>query len=286
MDYRQAPPSRPLAPFIECYWLLSADAGATPLEPILPDGCMELIVQLRDPMRRAGTAGAQPRIFLCGQLTAPLLLEPTGSIRTFGIRFRPGGARPFFEGDLSALVDRDTPLEDLWGRLAREIEQRVRDARGFSEALGAAESVLGVLLRERWRDTRVEAAVRAVLGTRGCARVSALARAAGLSERQLERRFGPVVGLSPKLFSRIVRFQRVVRIARRAGPAGWAETAARCGYADQAHLARDVRLFSGATPSALRGERDFTAPFVSEERIATLLGGGFVQDGRAKKSDS
>src|SRR5207344_3036381 len=93
-----------------------------------------------------------------------------------------------------------------------------------------------------------------------------------LSDRQLERRFRAGVGVGPKLFSRIVRFQRVVRLARRSGQAGWAETAAHCGYADQAHLVRDVRAFSGATPAALRGDRSFTAPFVAEERLAVLFG--------------
>ena len=135
---------------------------------------------------------------------------------------------------------------------------------------------------------RVEGAVKGVLASRGLARVGALARTAGLSDRQLERRFRSAVGLAPKLFSRIVRFQRVVRLARRSAQAGWAETAARCGYADQAHLVRDVRAFSGATPSALRADRGFTAPFVAEERLAALFGDGdgIVQDGRGKERDS
>ena len=291
MNYQSVAPRAPLVPFVECFWLLSSDsaeAATAPLEPILPDGCIELIVQLRDPMRRVGAAREQPRVFLCGQVTAPLLLEPSGNIRTFGVRFRPGGARPFFEGDLGDLVDVDTPLPDLWGRFGEEVEERVREAEGFSAKVRAAERVLCVRLRERWRDMRVEGAVKGVLASRGLARVGALARTAGLSDRQLERRFRSAVGLAPKLFSRVVRFQRVVRVARRSARAGWADTAARCGYADQAHLVRDVRAFSGATPSALRADRGFTAPFVAEERLAALFGDGdgFVQDGRGKERDS
>jgi AraC-like DNA-binding protein len=280
LDYRQVPPSPGLAPFVECFWHLSAEpAPAEPLEAILPDGCMELIVQLLAPMRRAGVEGAQPRVFVCGQLTAPLLLEPSGPVRTFGVRFRPGGARPFFEGNLGDLADRDTPLADLWGSLSGEMEDRLHAARGVRAMVAAAERLLLLRLSEGRRDGRVESAVRLAMGTRGRARLEGLAGAAALSHRQLERRFRAAVGLSPKKLSRIVRFQRLVRIARRPGPFAWAEAAARCGYFDQAHLIRDVREFSGAAPPGLReGARDFTAPFVSEERLAALFAGAFFQD--------
>jgi AraC-like DNA-binding protein len=280
LDYRQALPSRRLAPFVECFWLLSDDgAPASPPEAILPDGCMELLVQLREPMRRAGEARAQPRVFLCGQITAPLLLEAAGAVRTFGVRFRPGGARPFFEGDLSDLTDHDTPLADLWGSRAGEMEERLHAAPGMGSMVASAERLLLSRLPEGRRDGRVDSAVRLVMGTRGRARLEGLAGAAALSGRQLERRFRAAVGLSPKKLSRIVRFQRLVRLARRPGAFAWAEAAARCGYFDQAHLIRDVRAFSGAAPAGLReGARAFTAPFVSEERLARLFGDAFFQD--------
>lgn len=283
MDYREIRPSPPLAPFVECIWRLSADdAGEAPPEPVLPDGCMELIVHLGESFRRgqgAGTGGRQPAAFLVGQLTRPLVLRPAGRVETLGIRFRPGGAFPFLAGGLDALADRETPLEDLWGRAGRELEERLRDAGRTRRRAAIVESFLLGRLDGARRDLRAEGAVRAVLATRGRARVQDLARLVGVSRRQFERLFSSAVGLRPKLFSRIVRFQRVLRLARRPEPIGWAETAVRCGYFDQAHLIRDVRDFSDASPTDLRSAAmDFTAPFVSEERFDALFGDAFFQD--------
>ena len=121
--------------------------------------------------------------------------------------------------------------------------------------------------------------MHAILARRGRGRTGSLSESAGLGPRQLERRFLSAVGLSPKLFSRIVRFQNLVRIAPRS--LGWANAAARCGYFDQAHLVRDVRDFAGVSPSNLLSQPgDFSKHFVSETRLAALFDDGFFQDSR------
>lgn len=281
MDYREVRPGPPLRRFLECFWFLSAeDADGAPPEPVLPDGCTELIVHFGDPFRRVTAAGnfeTQPRAFFVGEMTRPLVVQPSRRVRTMGIRFRPGGAYPFLGIPMRELVDSAVPLEELWGDTARDLENVLHEAKTEGDRLAAAERFLLARLDEGRRDRAVDAAVRAILAKRGRDRVSSLSSRIGLGPRQLERRFLDAVGLSPKLFSRIVRFQHLVRIAPRSR--GWAAAAVNCGYFDQAHLVRDVRDFAGVSPSnLLPASTDFSKHFVSEARLAALFDDGFFQD--------
>src|SRR5262249_59691377 len=97
---------------------------------------------------------------------------------------------------------------------------------------------------------RLRSAVDRLLRSGGRACVGALAESAAWSPRQLEREFRRRVGLSPKALSRIARFQNLLRLALRHPTRNWAELAADAGYADQAHMTREFRALSGATPAA------------------------------------
>ncbi|MEO8586309.1 MAG: helix-turn-helix domain-containing protein [Acidobacteriota bacterium] len=287
MDYREVRPAPPLRRYLECFWFLSAEdaSGASP-EPVLPDGCMELIVHLGEPFRRFDDAGAsevQPGAFFVGQMTRPLVIQPSRRASTMGIRFRAGGARVFLGIPMDGLANRVVPIDTLWGRAARELEEALREARSDAARIAIVEAFLLEGFVETRRDIAVEEAVRAILAKRGRGRIDALPPRVGLGSRQLERRFLAAIGLSPKVFSRIVRFQNLVRIAP--GADGWASAAAECGYFDQAHLVRDVRNFAAVSPSnLLRRPGDFSRHFVSEERLAALFDVGFVQDSPPKRA--
>jgi AraC-like DNA-binding protein len=281
MDYREVRPSPLLARFLECFWFLSAeDAAGAPPESVLPDGCTELIVHLGEPFRRFDDAGApemQPGAFFVGQMTRPLVIQPSRRASTMGIRFRPGGALVFLGVPMPDLSNRVVSLDVLWGRAGRDLEEALHEARSDTERIALAEKFLLKRLASARRDHAVEEVVRAILAARGRERVRTLPARVGLGPRQLERRFLAAVGLSPKVFSRIVRFQNLVRVARRAD--GWATAAAACGYFDQSHLVRDVRDFAGVSPSnLLRTAGGFSKHFVSEARLAALFDDGFFQD--------
>lgn len=288
MNYREVRPAPPLRRFLECFWFLSAEAAdaaaVAPPEPVLPDGCTELIVHLGEPFRRVDDAGAsetQPGAFFVGQMTRPLVIQPSRRASAMGLRFRPGGARVFLGAPMDEFANRVVALECLWGAAARNFEDALHGARTDSSRIAVAETFLLARLVDARRDGAADHAVRAILARRGRGRIVPLAERAGLGPRQLERRFRAAVGLTPKLFSRIVRFQHLVRIAPRAD--GWASAAADCGYFDQAHLVRDVRDFAGVSPSnLLRRPGDFSSHFVSEDRMAALFDDGFFQDGPSR----
>ena len=250
------------------FWRLTGvgGAGSAPAEPVLPDGRVELIVHLGDPfvLEREGRREAQPRALLAGPGTAPVLLAPTGRIDVIGVRLEAGVAAELVDVPVAELVDRIPALDAL--------------ARDFARGLG--EELADPRPRERWSDVLERRLARALDRSRlgpspaithavarlrtsgGRTTVAALAREAGISTRQLERRFRERVGLGPKTFARLLRFQRALALLRRPGPS-LAAVAARCGYFDQAHLVRDFRQFAGQSPSRVRAaEHELAAHFV------------------------
>ncbi len=222
MVYREASPGPALAPYVLLYWDLEG-AAAGP-EWIFPDGHMEMIWHYRDPFHRAGRGGwkRQPRSILAGQIEQPLCVAPDGAAGATGVRFRPFGARaflPFPAHEARGLVealDSFLPTPEL-----REMEERIALASGFPARVALIES----FLRSRLRP--------------------AAPPPHGVSPRQYRRRFLDAVGVGPKTFDRIQRFQRTLRALGGGAPA---DAALDAGYFDQAHMIRDFREFAGMTP--------------------------------------
>jgi AraC-like DNA-binding protein len=184
-----------------------------------------------------------------GVMTAAIVAAPTaGSI--VGVRFRPGEGLGFLDASAGALRDQAPDLGLLWGAAAGELAARISASGGTSVRVALVQDALRARKRARYADHRVRIAVaRLGLGVG----VAEVATEAGLSERQLERLLEERVGVGPKRLARILRLQRLVA-AMGVSPA-WAELARSCGYADQAHLVREVRALSGVSPSELSRDR-------------------------------
>lgn len=288
MRYRSIAPEPALAPWVECFWSLTDDgpASAAP-EPVWPDGCIELIVHLGRPFRALtddGALAAQPVSFLVGQMVRPMVLQAAGAVATFGVRFRPGGARPFFGVPLGEVAGKTVALAALWGVEAAALESALAEAwsEGASRPTSrlALERVVHVtgrtLLRrldsQRRPPAEVDLAVARVMAARGAVRIESLAREVGWGTRRLERRFTDAVGLAPKPFARVVRFQALLASLPSREP-DWVSLALDCGYFDQSHLAGEVRSLAGVTPSALTSGGDrLAAIFTSRERLDAYFG--------------
>jgi AraC-like DNA-binding protein len=274
--YFERQPCPELAAHVECVWSLRTgpDSAGEPAGPtrIFPDGCIELIVHIRDCFHwidPTGHVAMQPRSFAVGQLSRPLWIVPPRDALTVGARFRPGGACAAFPAPLAALADRPVPLDTLWGARAKDIENALVAAPAGMDVLAALESALarlagfGAAVSEG-----VRRALERLLAEKGVVAVAQLAREAAWSPRQLERRFLAEVGCSPKQLARVVRFQYLLSCLPTARPGDWAGLAWDCGFADQSHLVREVRRLTEATPSRLH-EDDLAIArlFVSEERL-------------------
>jgi len=272
MRYREIQPASPLSKKVECLWLLEgADWRESPApERLLPDGCVELILNFGDLFREhkeTGRSELQPSRFVVGQMTGPVLVSPTGPVQLLGIRFAPGGTLPFFPVPPGELTNRIAPLADVSGALDRELSGRPYDARGLPEKIGTVEALL---LRQMGakeeKGASLQNAISEIVSSGGQISVDRLAGDLGISGRQLGRRFLNEVGLGPKLLCRILRFQQVFRAVEREDK-NWAGIAADCGYYDQAHLIRDFRQFAGQTPSVLFEHfTRFTEVFTRKQR--------------------
>ncbi|MEU7090972.1 helix-turn-helix domain-containing protein [Kitasatospora aureofaciens] len=208
-----------------------ADGAAGGL--VLPDGCMDL---LWTEGRLLMIAGPDTRAFRPG----PGLGGPWA-----GVRFRPGAGPALLGVPAHELRDRRVELADLWpGGEARRLTERIDAAPDPAAAL--EELALRLAAAAPPEDPLVRAVAAALAAGRG---VAATAEAVGLGARQLHRRSLAAFGYGPKTLARILRLQRALGLARSGVPL--AETAARTGYADQAHLARDVRELAGTRLTAL-----------------------------------
>jgi AraC-like DNA-binding protein len=269
--YRELRPRAPLHRFVECFWFVSGDGRGAEIQTIVPDGCPELIVHSGEAFRRwsGDRCERQPPAFLVGELTSALRVQPSVQVSTMGIRFRPSGLRAFLGAPQDELTDRTTPIDDLWGARGRELEARLHECVSDAQRVRVAEAfLLDRLAAGPGPDLRVEAAVGQILAERGQTRLPALAATAGLSERQLERRFRTAVGLGPKGLARLVRFQEVYRRLGEDVPSDWVDIALGCGYFDQAHLLRDFRELAGSPPSRLLGsEGELARRFVDPARL-------------------
>lgn len=272
MRYSEIPSRPPLNRFVECFWTLEGDGpsqGGTP-ERILPDGCVELILNFgeRFSQHQNNQRELQPRHFLVGQMSGPILISPNGAVQMLGIRFHPGGTAPFLCVPMNELTDRIAELGSLSSELERELLLVSEDLSSLSERTLAIESVLiARLLRGSFHSSAIKLAAR-IVESAGCVSVDQLATAAGISSRQLERRFLREIGIGPKLLGRILRFQQVFRAVERVDSA-WASIAVECGYYDQAHLIRDFSQFAGQTPAVLLAERSaLTEAFTRKTRMS------------------
>jgi len=247
--YTEHPPCAALRPYVECFWSRSgqADAAAAPGHRVLPDGCLDIVFDFGDsPSWRAAVVGT---------MTRALVVEPGRREDFLGVRFRPGKARAFLRPPADEFTDRAVVLADAWRREGAELEERLGSLLSLRARLGALENaLLRRLAQAPPADTALDAIIATVQQGRGAVSVRQLSEDAGWSRQHLARKFSQAVGVSPKLFCRVVRFRRLVE-NERARPLGWAEAAAEFGYFDQPHLIADFKEFAGLTPAQFFGAR-------------------------------
>jgi AraC-like DNA-binding protein len=271
MEYRETPPVPELAGIVRCLWTLTGRAEALDggTQPILPDGCPEIVLHRGEPFARLSDRGPEPQALtlFAGQLDKALTLRPQGRIEVIGVRFQPFGAATVVAAPQHTLVGETTDLAAVSPRLARALSSAAEDPT-LAGAVGRVQRVLAEWCDVATIDPRVRAAVTLIGATNGRVAVGRLAEAAGLTRRHLERRFVDTVGLTPKRLARIVRFQRALALLERCGPARrGTDTAFACGYADQAHFIRDFRKLAGCAPGEhLLRQGELTGFFVNRDR--------------------
>lgn len=249
-------PVSALSDFIENFWLYGGYASAHLKERIFPSGTFELVFNLREDELRIyyDTEVARCARFSGAIVSGPysgfFVTDAAEEASVMGVHFHPGGAFPFLGLSADELADTHIDLDDIWGSYAHEIRERLSLAQSVRSRFHLLENILLSRLPAVEHHPAVSLALNGLHFDRSRAVVRKLAREAGLSDRRFIDVFRFEVGFNPKLFNRILRFQRVLAQVHRMIPEHhWGQLALEQGYFDQSHLIRDFIAFSGLSPA-------------------------------------
>ncbi len=232
--YHEWPPPAGLEHALTCMWSGVTVGAAPSVTQVMPDGCTDLIWQQG--------RGA----YVAGPDTGPWPDEaPPGNV-VIGVRFRPGAGGALLGLPLIALLDQRVDAGDIQPWLARELPADLTP----EQALQRLTVIAARLVQAGEPDKLVLRAADLIAGGRSS--VAALAPELAVSERQLRRRFDAAVGYGPKTLHRVLRFRRALAQLSAGKPAvDLAQVAADAGYADQAHLTREMSRLAGQTPGEI-----------------------------------
>ena len=238
-DYREFRPPAALAEYLLCFWTQTICSRVGFTQRVLPDCCVDILLMNGVPI-------------VVGPWTEPFAASLPPGTHILAARCHPGFASSLLGVPASDLLNQSVPLCDVWGSagtagLARSVEETTLRAR--MSAMEAA--LLARVANARPVDNATKAAIQ-WMARHPHGRVEQLSQWLGLSCRQIQRRFTAAVGYGPKLFQSVLRFQRLLYLASDGGVQGsLAQFALEAGYADQAHMTREVQRFSGKPPSML-----------------------------------
>jgi AraC-like DNA-binding protein len=241
---RQYPPSPGLAPFVDYYWIVRWDLRGEPAyeQAVLPHPNVHLTFE---PERTA----------IYGVITKLFLRKLEGQGVTLGVRFWPGGFRPFWPEPIARLTGQVVPAVQLLGPDAEQARQVVVTDPDDAALVARVEGLLEAIRPAR--DPVAEQAasmVARIVEDPALRRVDQLAATFERPVRRVQRLFSDYVGVSPKWVMRRARLHDAALRAEQGGPVDWAELAADLGYSDQAHLTRDFTTIIGEPPARYAAE--------------------------------
>ena len=250
-SHQRRAPSAALQDLVEHYWYVSWDMQGNPpqVQETLPHPSVHLVVE-RETDGIYGVHTARYTRLLDGQGFA------------FGIKFRPGGFRPFLGRPLAAISDQRLPLEAVFGPAGPGYARQIRACTGAATMMDSAEAFLLARLPEPDESVvRANALVAAIGADAGLLSVDALVAQCGLDKRRLQRLFQNYVGVGPKWVIKRYRMHDAVARLQSGTPPPLAQLALELGYFDQAHFVNDFAALVGKTPGEyLRVNRASMAP--------------------------
>lgn len=257
MLYLEKTPSAVLRPWVRMLWYCHAPQVAFGRERVLPNGCIQIVLNLhRDSLTDCGddgtATGKLDRAIVVGARGRYEVIDTSDMAELVGIIIRPGGFARLFRERADLFFEQSIALDCVWR------EPRVFDALceapSPTEKLSRLEALLAAIVRDDVR--RCEMVDHAMhLFRKRRASVTECAHSIGVSERRLFQVFREEVGIAPKMWCRIHRFQAATRALHEGVDVPWAELALRCGYYDQSHFANDFRAFSGIDPTTYSAQR-------------------------------
>ena len=208
----------------------------------------------------------RPAMLIGAKTCQRIQLELKGHVETFTVIFQPTGFQRLFSVPGGVLVDEHFEADAVLGSCFAGLHTELAEACSFARRVQAADRFFSRFIPRLNLQSRLEAAMGAMISRQGCLRVQALADGMGLSLRQFERRFTTHLGISPKVYARILRFEAAIH--RRSISAGtWTSIAHELGYCDQAHMIHDFRSLSRERPSQLTAYFELLSAMSAVHRV-------------------
>ncbi|HTL59561.1 MAG TPA: helix-turn-helix domain-containing protein [Candidatus Limnocylindrales bacterium] len=272
MSIHQRVPSAPLNHYVAWLWYYVDLFPDHEREHVLPDGTFELMINLEERPRKLfdRTNLSRHQTFRRGWMSGThkeyLVIDALQGSTMIGAHFKPGGATGLLGIPAAELTGRVVELDALWGNDIWDWREQLFSTTGPQRKLALFEK----LLTERLSQTnskcpdnrRMKWALGRLLQTPELPSIRVLTQELGMSHKHFIEQFRRQVGLTPKLFCRIRRFQQVLAHVQSGKNVKWADIACNCGYFDQAHFVNDFVAFAGLNPSAylrqhLEGDPNF-----------------------------
>lgn len=252
-------PALPLGQFVAQLWYWQGKVPEHSKDRLMPNGSGALIVNLEEDEvlnyggRHDDVVERFPGAVLAGAHSRYSVIDTREQHAVLGVSFHPGGMWPFFDPAADELHNQHIGLGDLWGSAGATLRERILDAPTPATRLRAMELELYArAVRPLTRRPELAFAVARLARPPHDKSIAMISEHVGLSARRFARLFSLEVGMTPKRYSRIKRFESVLRLMRPAARIEWSELALNCGYFDQSHLIHDCRAISGFTPVELQ----------------------------------
>ena len=260
-------PREPLCRFIEHMWIVK---GVLPYkrDKILPNGTMEFILNFGSPFRVFATDGdhrfkVNTRAWIVGNRDTYILSEPFAESDLMGCRFKPGGAYPFFKFPVSELKGDIVELDLILGNRIELLKERLSQEPLPDGKFALFESFLHHEMQPNLESNPIVShALNYLIHRPGEGSVKALSRDLGYSVKQTTRIVSRHAGLNPKALQRVFRFQSLLNRIEAASDINWARLSAQSHFFDQAHMAKEMKHFTGLAPNQYLRQKSEVLNFI------------------------
>jgi AraC-like DNA-binding protein len=255
MKYSEIQPGNSLKPYVKCYYIYESASDVAFEDTVFPSGCMEIIFNLGTGNWQTAAGDSfvtTPSIELWGQIIRPLPIKSIGKNTMLGIRLFPHGAAYFLNDKVSLFNNQVVDFRDLSGNAVNTLYSKLLETTSWNKRIALVE---GFLLHQLSLSERRLSKVAVVNDVMNEIRqddffdnIENVASRYGITSRYLQKLFLQYTGLTPKLYSKINRFQNSLRLVTKKD-ASLTAIAYDCGYFDQSHFIREFKSFTGITPS-------------------------------------
>ena len=240
-------PREELRKYVRYYWVLKSDEPFSVLT--FPIGCPQLIFHRKTPLYIPELTAYQDHFTISGQVNLPAHLKSDGNLEMIVAVFYPHTISLFIDTPPSAFYNKEISGYDIENHRLDEIASRIFNSNNSFDSIQILEEWLMTKLRSSLNIERIGHTLGKLLFNPSTA-ITDLADTACLSKKQYERIVREYIGMNPKEFARVVRFQKAMRMLQ-CGERNYAAIGAECGYSDQSHLIREFKSMTGHTPKSL-----------------------------------